>query len=136
MNIPRMQEFIQANLTALLGLNKPSADGFAPAITREQLKSALAQSIERVEQELNGVPNPIVGIVEDIDANGVAKIRVTSMGGRITPEEKISFTVTDGPTLPWPTPYRSFDADFRTSSEEWKQSLRGRDLRWIEGVLP
>ena len=42
MNIPRMQEFIQANLTALLGLNKPSADGFAPAITREQLKSALA----------------------------------------------------------------------------------------------
>lgn len=60
MNIPQMHEFIQANLTALLGLNKPSADGFVPAITRERLKSALAQSIERAEQELNGVPNPIV----------------------------------------------------------------------------
>lgn len=135
MNIPQMQEFIQANLTALLGLNKPSADRFAPAITRERLKSALAQSIERAEQELNGVPNPIVGIVEDIDANGVAKIRVTSMGRRIAPEEKISFTVTDGP-MPSPAPYRSLDANHRTSSEEWKQSVRGRDVRWIEGVLP
>lgn len=49
----------------------------------------------------------------------------------------VDFTVTDGPTLPWPAPlYRALDADFRTSSEEWKQSVRGRDLRWIEGVLP
>lgn len=136
MNIPQMKEFIQANLTALLGLNKPSADGFVPAITREQLKNALAQSIERAEREMNGVPKPIVGIVEDIDANGVAIIRVASWGRWISPEEKISFTVTSEPTLPWPAPYRSLDADRRTSSEEWKQSVRGRDLRWIEGVLP
>jgi len=32
--------------------------------------------------------------------------------------------------------YRSLDAGFRTSNEKWKQSVRGRDLRWIEGVLP
>lgn len=32
--------------------------------------------------------------------------------------------------------YRSLDADGRTLTAEWQQSVRGRDLRWVEGVLP
>ncbi len=111
-------------------------------MTAEQLKPGVIVRFEDGStydvlsiKDNNVVPNPIVGIVEDIDANGVAKIRVTSMGRRIAPEEKISFTVTDGP-MPSPAPYRSLDANHRTSSEEWKQSVRGRDLRWVEGVLP
>lgn len=60
-----------------------------------------------------------------------------AVGVAIEPGDAVTFDITDGPTLPWPAPlYRALDADFRTSSEEWKQSVRGRDLRWIEGVLP
>lgn len=60
-----------------------------------------------------------------------------AVGVAIEPGDAVTFDITDGPTLPWLAPlYRALDADFRTLSEEWKQSVRGRDVRWIEGVLP
>lgn len=51
---------------------------------------------------------------------------VEPAGAQIEPKDIVTFTVTNEPANPWPAPYRSLDADFRTSSEEWKQNVRER----------
>ena len=144
-----LQAFIQAEL------KKESADRFFKN-ARDFLLSQSGYTADMLRRiEIDGTPAPIV---LDSLGNRVSsepklrtefmtsyspapppltpeKIRAAAASMRATvgielqPTDTVLFTVTNEPALPWPTPYRSLDAGFRTSSEEWKQSVEERFAR-------
>ena len=66
----------------------------------------------------------------------------------VQPGDKLTFIVTEGVFLPWPAPYtfpaevtitpepyRSLDADGRTRTPEWQESVRQRFERRVGAAL-
>ena len=69
-------------------------------------------------------------------------------GAEVQPGDKLTFIVTEGVFLPWPAPYtfpaevtitpepyRSLDADGRTRTPEWQESVRQRFERRVGAAL-
>lgn len=116
--------------------------GFAPAISTNELKSVVALAIDkyRAEQELYGTPSAIAGVVEEVSPDGIARVRLM-VGGSVFPDDKVTFTLTQEPSLPRPAPpppeppWVSSDADARTRTAEWQASVRERFERRVGAAL-
>lgn len=95
--------------------------------------------------ESNKASTQLLGFFEGLDSDGNALIRTG--GARpdtsVRPGDKVSFDVTQESFLPWPAPpppppeppWVSSDADGRTRTAEWQESVRQRFERRVGAAL-
>lgn len=127
---------IRAAMTALYENNRASAQ---PLRLYERFDAMVAE--RAMKAAALGTAVSEVQFTDDDAVVGVA-------GLEVQPGDKLTFTVTKGVFLPWPAPYsfpvevtitpesyRSLDADARTRTPEWQESVRQRFERRVGAAL-